>query len=263
MLPSFTTSDLITLVTVDIQGVTTDVVASRIQDAMDANPADYYVVNMSFAIIPCEYMQAFADYGSQLLNAQKGKDANRYRSLFQRTVVFYSGTVFPVMSQKAQTVQNLDPLQELLAAYSGTVVPVASAGNFGLDFPFWPGAWGQVVSVSASTGEGFYPSASWDKKNDIPLLTSDSVQPGKTQRISNYGEVMMPGEYASESGNVLGTSFAAPRLSLVMASYLSQVGASFCRKSDGNPALASGDWENLTLQQAAQQHCPTLASYLP
>jgi hypothetical protein len=263
MLASFSTSDLITLVKVDAQGVTTDVVAGKIQDAMDANPADFYVVNMSFAIIPCDYIQVFADYGTQLLDAQKGKDSNRYRSLFQRSVIFYNDTVFPVMSKKAQQVQNLDPLQELLAAHSSTVIPVASAGNFGLDFPFWPGAWGQVVSVSASTGQGFYPSAAWDKKKDTPLLTTDSAQPGKTQRISNYGEIMMPGEYTSESGNVLGTSFAAPRLSVVMASYLSQVGGDFCRKSDGSPALAYGHWDNLTLEQAAQQYCTNLTAYLP
>jgi hypothetical protein len=263
MLPSVAASDLITLVKVDIQGVTTDEVASRVQDAMDANPADFYVVNMSFAIIPCDYIQAFADYASQLLEAQKAKDSNRYHSLFKRSVIFYNDTVFPVMSKKAQEVQNLDPLQEFFAAHSTTVVPVASAGNFGLDFPFWPGAWGEVVSVSASTGDGFYPSAAWDKKTDTPLLTAESDQPGKTQRISNYGEIMMPGEYTSESGDVLGTSFAAPRLSLAMASYLAQVGGDSCRKSDGSPALAYGDWDNLTLQEAAQQYCTTMVPYLP
>ncbi|HMM28492.1 MAG TPA: S8/S53 family peptidase [Aggregatilineaceae bacterium] len=255
-------ADFIRLVPVDIHGAATDVVAQRIEDALDAHPADVYMLNMSFALIPCEYLTAFAEFGGQLLSARDAKDLNRYRGIFQRAVLFYDGTVFPVMSQKAQQATDLDPLQSLLADRPD-VIPVAAAGNFGLDFPFWPGAWGQVISVSASQGMGYHAGAPWDKKKDTPLLTAESQSPGQQKRISNYGEVMMPGEYASDFGPVSGTSFAAPRLSVALALYASDVGPSICRDSDGNPALASGDWDNRTLQAAAQASCPALAPYLP
>lgn len=218
---------------------------------------------MSFAIIPCEYIEAFADYGSQLMEAREAKSLNRYHGLFNRAVVFYDGTVFPAMSRHAQEAQDLDPLQTLFATLGNTVVPVAAAGNFGLDFPFWPDAWGQVISVSASEGEGFYPASSWDPREDTPLLSAETGQGNASTRISNYGEVMIPGEYTSEFGEVSGTSFAAPRLSFVLATYLSEVGDAFCRDDDGNPAMAYGDWENLTLDEAAEQYCPELGPYLP
>lgn len=255
-------SDAIELVEVDIQGLTTDTVATRIQDAIDANPAEHHVINMSFVIIPCDYVTAFADLEAQLMDARESGNPGNYRSLFQRSVVFYDDTVFPVMSQRAQEETDLDPLQSLFTDLRGSVIPVASAGNFGLDFPFWPGAWGQVISVSASDGTGYAAPAAWDKKDDSPLLGAENINPGRTVRISNYGEVMMPGEYEVDEGMLSGTSFAAPRLSAALALYLAESGA-YCQQDDGDPAFAYGDWDNLTLDEAVSEHCADMAAYLP
>jgi len=252
----------IPIVPVEIQGLTTEEAAGALLDAVAAHPADVYVINMSFAIIPCEHIQAFAEFGGEMLSARDAKDLNRYRGLFNRAVLFYDDTVFPVMSQKAQTATDLDPLQTALVSLGTQAIPVAAAGNFGLDYPFWPGAWGQVISVSAAEGEGF-TSAAWDSKKDTPLLTNDADQPGQRKRISNYGEVMMPGEYSASVGEVSGTSFAAPRLSVVLAQYAAAVGPAFCQTGDGRPALATGDWDNLTLAQAAQANCPDLLPFVP
>jgi hypothetical protein len=256
-------SSYLNLVEVDIHGIATDEAADAIAAAINANPADFHVVNMSFSIIPCDMLEAFAEFGSLLLDARDAKDLNRYRGVFQRAVVFYDNQVFPAMSNKAQQADDLDPLQSLFASLGTGVIPVAAAGNFGLDFPFWPGAWGQVVSVSASEGESYYASSAWDKKNDTPLLDAEGDNPGQTKRVSNYGEVMVPGEYDSDFGMISGTSFAAPRLSVAMALYVSAVGDSYCRTPEGAPALASGDWDNLTLDQAVQDHCPGMQPYLP
>jgi len=256
-------ADVVGLVTVDIHGLTTDLVADEIQTAIDDNPSDFYVLNMSFAIIPCEYVAGFVDFGSQLISARDAKDLNRYRGLFQRAVIFYDNTVFPAMSNKAQEATDFDPLQSVLASLGSQVIPVASAGNFGLDFPFWPGAWGQVISVSASDGTGYEAPDSWNNRDDTPLLDTDSDRPGRRMRVSNYGEVMLPGEYESEMGMVSGTSFAAPRLSVVLALYVANVGGDYCMDADGNPAFASGEWDNLTLTEAVQAHCPVLEPYLP
>ncbi len=167
------------------------------------------------------------------------------------------------MSQRAQDATDLDPLQSVLASMNTTVIPIAAAGNFGMDFPFWPGAWGQVISVSASEGTGYDAPAPWDKKKDAPLLGAEELNPGKTTRISNYGEVMMPGEYDSDYGMVSGTSFAAPRLSVAVALYLSEVGGSYCQQPDGDPALSYGEWDNLTLDEAISQYCPDMSTHRP
>src|SRR5512133_2638512 len=119
----------IPLIQVDIHNATTSEAAAAIQQAMSDNPADFYVINMSFAVIPCEYVQALADMGGELLDARNARDLNHYRSLFERAVVFYGDQVYPAMSQHAQDLENLDPLQDLFASLGSTVIPVASAGN--------------------------------------------------------------------------------------------------------------------------------------
>jgi hypothetical protein len=76
--------------------------------------------------------------------------------------------------------------------------------------------------------------------------------------------VMVPGEYDSASaGLVKGTSFAAPRLSVALALYVSQVGPAVCRNNEGGSALAYGDWDNLVLAEAVQEYCPAMQPYLP
>ena len=64
-------NNAVRLVQVDIQGMATDAAANRIAAAINSHAADYYVVNMSFVIIPCEYITGFADFESQLMNARK------------------------------------------------------------------------------------------------------------------------------------------------------------------------------------------------
>jgi hypothetical protein len=253
------------LVKVDIRGFNTAAIVDEIEQAMTKQPADFYVANMSFVLLPCQFISTFADFERQLNDARKAKDNARYKGTMQRAALFYDGTVFPVNSKKYQEQMGLDPLQDFFATHSDKIVPIASAGNFGLDYPFWPAAWGQVISVSASTGEGFSAPGSWDKKNNSPLLGANVEEKGKKgTRISNYGEVMMPGDYSSaDYGIIMGTSFAAPRLSMTIAVYLSQVGTGFCRKKEGGPALAYGDWKNMTLKEAAKTYCPDMSASLP
>jgi hypothetical protein len=253
----------ITLVKVDIQGYTTDIVAEKIQQAVTDNPADFYVANMSFDIIPCEFIQAFADLGGELQSARTARSNNRYRGIFQRAVIVYNNQVYPVNSQKYQGATGLDPLQDVFDTLGDNVIPIAAAGNFGLNYPFWPAAWPEVISVSASQGTGFYAASAWQHQNDKPLLGTVTEEPGRQGRVSNYGAIMIPGEYTTLSGLVTGTSFAAPRLSAIMALYLSAVGDAYCRNEDGGPALAYGDWQNLTLQEAVTTYCPDLQPYLP
>lgn len=256
-------ASVISLLPVDMHGLTAESLVTEISDTMAANPASVYVVNMSFALIPCEYVVAYTELQSDLIEAREAQDLNQYRSLLRRAVVFYDDTVFPVMSQHAQQMVNLNPLQDLFVEQGALIIPVAAAGNYGLNFPFWPGAWGQVVSVSASTGEGYYPGSEWTRSDDSPLLGAEAGQRGRNTRISNYGEVMLPGEYDSEVGLISGTSFAAPRLTVILAMYALDAGQGYCQDEDGNLALAYGDWDNLTLNEAAEEHCAAMMDYLP
>jgi hypothetical protein len=255
----------IKLVKVDIKSFTTEAIGQKIEEAMAQQPADVYVVNMSFVLIPCQFVKPLADFERQLADSLKANDQTKYREVKQKAALFYDGTVFPANAKKYQKLAGVDPLQDFFTAHADKVIPIASSGNFGLDYPFWPGTWGQVISVSGSTGEGFNTTDSWDQKSNAPLLGADAEEKGKKgTRISNFGDIMLPGEYSiKDYGVVLGTSFAAPRLSMVMALYLSQVGTAYCRKSNGSPALSSGDWKNLTLREAVTARCPDMQAYLP
>lgn len=264
MVTDLQAEDFVRLVRVDVQGLTTEDVAAAIEQAMLDEPADVYVVNMSFALIPCDFITDLAGFEQQLGNAARANNQNDYRAVFQRAVLFYDQTVFPVNAQSYQEQVDLDPLQAWFDTNNGNVVPIASAGNFGLDYPFWPGAWGQVVSVSGSAGSGFHAESAWDQRNNTPLLGADTeVRGRKGTRISNFGEIMLPGEYESEFGHVVGTSFAAPRLSMAVALYLSSVGGDYCRGESGTIALDTGEWDNLTLTEAAETSCPDLLPHLP
>lgn len=240
--------------------------ADDLEAAIDDSTSQYNVVNLSMGLIPCEFVEAMQAFGGEFLEANEAKDLNRYRGIFQRAVVFYDNQVFPATSTAFQEADDLHPLQSVLAANNSNTIAIASAGNFGLDQPFWPAAWGQVVSVSASSGQGFEAPMAWVEQGsdrDMPLLSVQG-QGNNTDRISNYGEVMIPGEYevTSNGGTVMGTSFAAPRLTALVAVYLANEG-SFCTNDDGFFALATSDFDNRTLGEAVNESCPALVPYLP
>jgi hypothetical protein len=159
---------------------------------------------------------------------------------------------------------NCDPLQRLAGS---NVIAVAASGNLGDKYtnpdprlnaigmyPLAPALWSSVVSVGALD----------------PTSTSD-----QRASWSNAGEVLMNGYVVDPvTGDTLrGTSFAAPRLSAVLANYLVEQGnIDICNKV-GLPALAyipQEDWlsqyfppvtplnikdVNLGLQTAITNYC--------
>ncbi|NDJ85701.1 MAG: hypothetical protein GYB66_07430 [Chloroflexi bacterium] len=116
------------------------------------------------------------------------------------------------------------------------VISIASAGNLGMAFPFAPGYYPSVVSVSAE-----YEGADF----------------GDLQPLSNAGEVQMNGLYTSGGLTNAGTSFAAPRLSVEAAIYLLEGGNVTCSGNQGvsSPPLAHPDWNNLPRADASTEYC--------
>jgi hypothetical protein len=204
-------------------GLRTDVVANRIQEA--TKKYDYHVINMSFVIVPCALVDDFARY--QLMMAYA--DDNGEIATLEATLAALTGFAATIPS-----IDN-DPLLNLLNDYDQSVIPVASAGNFGFDFPYYPGAWETVVSVSGSEDEYGFVAYS-----DLYVDEYGS---------SNSGEVKMPGVWTRGSTRASGTSFAAPRLSYLMAVYLQEAGGDVCRTNA--PTFADTDWYDLDLIDAA------------
>ena len=144
-----------------------------------------------------------------------------------------------------------DPMRPYFTAQAvGRVIPVAAAGNgtftvginpvrhTPLTFPFAPGMWNNVVSVSASAS-------------------------GAMASYSNSGEVMLNGETPEL---VHGTSFAAPRLSARQAIYLLAGGPVPCGveipplgyvnyERSLTDELYHPRWLNLSIADAAARSC--------
>jgi hypothetical protein len=126
-----------------------------------------------------------------------------------------------------------DPLRDFLNETSYFIVPVAAAGNFKQEEPFYPARWPEVISVSADEG------------NDVRFWLN-----------SNNGEVTVPGAWNLFGDDVYraGTSFAAPVLSTLLALDLTQP-SPICDVVAGSPALAHDTFDNVLLPEAVEDFC--------
>jgi hypothetical protein len=141
----------------------------------------------------------------------------------------------------------LTPIEEeftdLLDKYPD-VVFVGAAGNSGFSYPFLPAALDSVISVSS-----------------LGAALSESCQESKAVD-SNCGEIKLGGEFTPQP-NITGTSFAAPKLSYLVAVHLLSGGSGTeCTLPDGNvihPVIGysggNGPWNNLTVEQVTNI-CP-------
>lgn len=245
----------INVVKVRVADYRTDIIASQIEKAIRRSTADFIVLNMSFAIVPCGMVDTFEEYLAEISDSD---DFNDVLALQAELEDLLSTSYDPALIE--QQVEN-DALNQMLASHSGRVFAVASAGNFGLPFPFYPAAWDNIISVSGSEAFfDFYEPDSFEPDTTYPLLGFGLVENGLSDRpISNYGEIMMPGQYY----DIIGASYAAPRLSYVLAYYLTRVGDGYCRDADGQLGLNYGAYDNLTLEEAAARYCPNMQGNIP
>jgi hypothetical protein len=202
------------------------------------------VLNMSFAIIPCDQEIFLKSFAKQTL--QDSRNNGVYSGISEEDFQEVSSQVnqainlaekdFEEQLQNEATAKAVlngvyladkwqdlfgtlgEPLFDLLKQYKNAQVPiisVAAAGNSGFNFPFAPAILPSVLAVSATEDKN-YP----DFK-------------------SNSGEVQVDGTLPGHN-NVIGSSFAAPRVSLLAALYLLRIGKSNCNP----PFLSSSDGAN-------------------
>jgi hypothetical protein len=245
----------VNIVEVRMADYRTDFIASQLEKAVNQSTADFIVVNMSFAIVPCGMVDTFEEYLDELNDSDNFNDVLELQAMLDELL---STTYDP--DAIAQQVLE-DDLNQMFAANIGRVFAVASAGNFGLPFPFYPAGWDNIISVSGSEAYfDFYEPDSFEPDTTYPLLGFGLVENGLSDRpISNYGEIMMPGQYY----DIIGASYAAPRLSYLIGHYLAQAGSDYCRTGDGDFALVHGGAANLTFDEAASAHCPDMLDYVP
>ena len=195
----------IDIVPVDTDGYTTSLIADRINQTITQlsarSPNASFVVNMSFAVVPCAALADLAVYDALMHQA----DADLAGDLDAMQAIFASMMSSGVFNQSLTSNDNLQGFvttkcnrRSVCTSGTSQVIMVAASGNSGASFPFYPAAWSGVQSVSAS------------------MDSDDFIASGALAPYSNFGTIMMPGVWGKE----MGTSFAAPRYSFAMALYL-------------------------------------------
>lgn len=318
---------------VDTNHYTTSGIAYEIETKMADFGGANFVINMSFAIIPCDLLPTLAFYEAYLevtqgFSEESGIPLNEldafhlavdsliedfYDGVVNNDLINWSsssglsaedcfGTIYnPEEAGEESSLtligglaqdepeESCDPLLDLL---SENVVMIASAGNFGRSYPFWPAAWEEVVSVSASDLSNGNCNPHPDVVTitgqvDVDFFTNTLVNaPPPTpceDPFSNSGEVSLPGGWhETVNGNqqgVFGTSFAAPRLSFLVALTMARNHGVICPHPSHNGIWLSfmADWTspvewdfsgtftngvNQPLPYASDNHCLALSGLL-
>jgi hypothetical protein len=234
---------------VDIDGVEdSGEIAERIEAAISAlapDEIDYFVVNMSFALVPCsikeDFEKALGIVDFEVYTEELAKH-NRRRS------EAVAGVISTPVGE--DSLHNLIKTQAQAYKEGGpSIINVASSGNFARRFSMYPGGWPEVVSVSSQ---------------DVHLdsLESDDWGYGEQSGFSNDGKVMALGawfELREDNGGLdtmsnhlnpvayAGTSFAAPNVSAFSAIDF-MTGVRYCGlDANGIPKLAHGSLNNTPL----------------
>jgi hypothetical protein len=300
----WTDAGYIILVAVDTEGFSTETIAPRIERTVSLfNDPDEtsllaqewdikgeikprgFVLNMSFAIVPCDpgtdkaTDQLYNDYRSYIdsepeleslrkelaslvdpttglfLDQAKARESLLYGPTFGPFRMYEAYVKNPDFSESVKDgFSGEDPLFKLLQDYKdglrltgegGFVISVGAAGNSHFNFPFAPALWDSVVSVSS--------------------LGTDDVNKAA---YSNSGEVAMDGVFALDAIKIdqvpiEGTTFAVSKLSLLAARYLLTEGKVPC--DNIAPPLAYAQtltdkpnderWLNLSLKNATLKYC--------
>lgn len=265
------------LVPVDVEDYDSGVIAERVEVTMNVLheiwAVDNFVWNMSFGFIPCGVETQLTD---KVIDGQIEAIRAENYELEALDLSLYNavGKEYPALSQDAAnsflydkirlgfayglysdyfepiTVPTIadDPFYTLINFFFASeeswanVMPVGSAGNSAYPVPFEPATWPGVVAVSSENQD---------------IAKAD---------YANNGEVMMPDDYKVDDDiTVIGTSFAAPRLSYLAAKYLVLGGPLTCSGAMGEtrPPFNFDMWLNLSLDSAKTDYCPGFPSLMP
>lgn len=248
----------ILLVAVDTQGFRTDVISKRITDIHEALNNTLLekvnlqgvVLNMSFALVPCKVLNGLTE--KEYYALINNPDVQIFKDAIEN---ISPDDPFSENGLKSLTLN----LREIVTP-DIPVIYIGAAGNHSsnvhpIDLPFAPAIWPSVVSVSAWACDPRNPNSCVEE-----LAT-----------YSNYGEIMMHGDHSRLTCDAIennppmtGTSYAAPKLSLIAALCLLKPNSNCLCIYDGktqewnkNYGTGSSKIPNLLLEDFSQEYnCP-------
>lgn len=210
--------------------------AQALQQQLDSEskairPKDL-VLNMSFAMIPCQVMTTYRETRDHWARATPPQRYNF--NTFLNHVATASKLTGSEVQRELTTVSDTEPLKRVITQYAqekrargASFNAVASSGNFGLGYPTAPAAFGDVISAGMHTWQG-KPATDvdghiWPDAADVNVAGEwFTLSAANLRRYCQQGgscitpDVLSnPQHYAAFAYR--GTSFAAPTLSLFLA----------------------------------------------
>lgn len=204
------------------------------------------VVNMSFAMIPCQAMTVYRDLRTAWAAATPPQ---RYSlNTFLEEVARASQVGIADVQRELTTVADTEPLRQTLRTLAAQrrergaqFVAVASSGNFGLDYATAPGAFADVISAGLTRWDR-RPATDqdgrvWPDAGDANVAGEWlSLSAAQLTRFCAEGGTCITDDVAATPERYAafayrGTSFAAPTLSVFLA--LQQGRASSCFTPEG------------------------------
>lgn len=197
----------IDIIAVDTNEFNTNQIADGMRHAIDLakqRESNRIVVNMSFGLVPRKLLEnfkacqadsnnpidSFEDYVNFFANNGETIDEEfqaELTSIILNAASRHTDAMYQLAEECMQACMCAPDKPETFFAF------VASAGNYGQDFPIYPAAWKDFISVSTPAS------------------------------YSNTGEISAPGDVIiSPSASVSGTSFAAPLVSVFSALDMTQ-----------------------------------------
>ncbi|MDO4264318.1 MAG: hypothetical protein Q4C67_08970 [Deinococcus sp.] len=190
------------------------------------------VLNMSFAMVPCQAMTVYRETRDAWA---KAKPPQRYNfSTFLNDVARSSQLTAGEVEHELTTVSPAEPLRRVLDNYANekrsrgaSFAAVASSGNFGLSYPTAPAAFPAVISVGLHTWQRQpardLDGSIWPDAADVNVagewfqLSAEQLR----RYCQQGGSCVTPDLVTRPESTVAlayrGTSFAAPTLSLFLA----------------------------------------------
>lgn len=190
------------------------------------------VINMSFAMVPCQAMTVYRETRDAWA---KATPPQRYNfNTFLNDVAQASGLDTAQVQRELTSVPETEPLRQVLGRYANerrasgaNFSAVASSGNFGLAYPTAPAAFPEVISAGLHTWQAKPATDAdghiWPDAADVNVVGEwFTLSAQQLQRFCQQGGTCIaddlesnPQQYSSFAYR--GTSFAAPALSLFMA----------------------------------------------
>lgn len=242
-----------------LAGPDTKVLTAKIMEYLKGKEiGDYVVINMSFALIPCDIQQRYFELEAAANEIHLRYPFNQFLAEVEklsRAAGFWqnSDNRETVFTQINPDDPFLKWLKKMKTQYP--TIAVASSGNYGLNFETMPAAWSGVLGISSISAQTKIKS-DWSDVGDISEIGEwFSFRKGVSSGVCLAGSddfCVSPYALDAQRFAYRGTSFSAPTASAAFAANLGKKGCKITKGWMNIPKLFKS---STTLKHYLDTYC--------